>query len=252
MNIQLEKIILIFVRITTFVFMTPGFSFQGMPNIFKFVLSAGFTLLAYTVVPDITPVTSSYFFIFFIFKEVLFGAALGFISKLIFGIIEIAGHLVDFQAGFSMATIYDPTVGGQISSFGRVYHWMSLMIFFIMDLHHKVIEVLIKSFDYVPLTEISMKSSKSVPFILDLFSKTFELAFKLAIPMIMVALITDIILGIISRTIPQINVLMLGMPLKALIAFVLTFFILFWLLEAIGKDLSLLPYNMERFIRLLQ
>lgn len=251
MVIQLQKLILILMRITSFIFLSPGFSFQGLPNIFKVALSFSFSLVVYFVVPDI-PIIPGYFeFALLILKEIVFGLALGYISKLIFGIIDMAGQLIDFQAGFSMASVYDPTAGGQVSNFGKVYYWMSISLFFILDLHHAVIESLIRSFSYVPLTEIGY-NKLGVLEVLNLFSKVFELGFKLAVPIVIVVLITDIVLGIISRSIPQINVLMLGMPMKALISFVLTFVTLSWLMDAVARNIALLPGYMERFYRILQ
>lgn len=250
MVIQIQKLMLILVRITSFIFLSPGFSFQGLPNIFKFALSFSFSLVVYFVVPDITIIPGYFEFALLILKEVLFGISLGYISKLIFGIIEMAGQLIDFQAGFSMASVYDPTAGTQVSNFGKIYYWMSMSIFFILDLHHKVIEALIESFKYIPLTEVSF-NKLAVLEVLNLFSKVFALGFKLAVPMVIVVLITDIILGIISRSIPQINVLMLGMPMKAIISFVLTFVTLSWLMDAMAKNIVLLPGYMERFYQIL-
>lgn len=251
MVIQLQKLILILVRITSFIFMSPGFSFQGLPNIFKIALSLSFSLVVYFVVPDILIVESMFQFGILVIKEVIFGIALGYISKLVFGIIDMAGQLVDFQAGFSMASVYDPTAGEQVSNFGKMYYWMSMSIFFIFDLHHKVIGSLIESFKSVPLTEIKYDGLLTLN-VLNLFSKVFALGFKLAVPMVIVVLITDIVLGIISRSIPQINVLMLGMPMKAMISFILTFITLSWLMNAMAKNLVLLPGYMNNFFRLLE
>lgn len=251
MIIQLQKLLLILVRITSFVFLSPGFSFKGIPNILKVSLSLAFSMIVYFGVGDIGLVENIFVFSLLLVKELVFGLALGYISKLIFGIIEMAGQFIDFQAGFSMASVYDPTVGGQVSSFGKIYYWISISIFFILNLHHKVIESLIKSFTYLPLTELKYNSLGIMEFA-SLFSKVFGLAFKLAVPMIIVVLVTDIILGLISRSIPQINVLMLGMPMKSMVAFILSLVTLSWLMTRIGNNLSLMPGYMERFIKIFK
>lgn len=249
MIIQLQKLLLILVRITSFIFLSPGFSFKGLPNTFKVALSVAFSMVVYFTIPDIDIILNLYIFSGFIIKELLFGLALGYVSKLIFGIIEIAGQLIDFQVGFAMAAVYDPTTGAQVSNYGKVYYWISISVFFILDLHHKVIELLIKSFSYIPLIDIKY-NSLAIREVINLFSKVFSLAFKLAVPMIIVVLVTDIVLGLISRSIPQINVLMLGMPMKSMIAFILTFVTITWLVNAIGENIYILPKYMEIFLKI--
>lgn len=250
MTIELQKLILIMVRITSFIVFTPGFSFKGLPNYFKLALSMSFSLIIYFSIPDIAIISGLFEFSFYIVKEILLGLSLGYISKLIFGIIEIAGQLVDFQSGFSMASVYDPSAGSQISNYGKIYYWLSMSIFFILDIHHMLIESLVESFKNIPLTEISY-TSLGVLEIIKLFSNVFALGFKLAVPIVVVVLVTDIVLAIISRTIPQINVLMLGMPLKSLMSFILTLLMMSWLLESIGKNIMLLPAYLNRFYNIV-
>ena len=250
MVIQLQKIILILVRITAFFVICPGFSFKGLPNILKITLAASLSMMVYMVIPDI-PVTEE-LLLFFIFtmKEALFGLAMGYVTKLIFSIIEIAGSLVDFQVGFSMASVFDASMGINASNYGKIYYWISISVFFLMDMHHKIIETLIKSFEYVPLTEMVF-NGLTVEAIIKIFAKVFELALNLAAPIIIVLLVTDIVLGIISRTVPQINVLMLGMPLKSMVSFLMTLATLSWLMNSIGNILGTIPEYLNGFMNLL-
>ncbi len=91
------------------------------------------------------------------------------------------------------------------------------MCIFLLDMHHKIIETLIKSFEYIPITTVGFDGF-GVLSVITLFSKVFELAVNLAAPMIIVVLVIDAVLGIISKTVPQINVLMLGMPIKSMMS----------------------------------
>ena len=249
MTFQLQKIILIFIRITAFIVICPGFSFKGLPNTFKIGFAISLTLIINSIIPEIDVIDNMFLFLLLNIKETILGLALGFVTNLIFSAAEIAGNLVDFQVGFSMASVYDPSVGTTAANYGKMYYWISISVFFLLDMHHKVITALVKSFDYIPLNTVSFNNYNAKA-IVSLFSEVFELALNLAIPIIIVVLVTDIILGIISKTVPQINVLMLGMPVKAMVSFIITLLTLSWLINSMGNIMQLIPENIEGFMNL--
>ena len=249
MTFQLQKLIMIFIRITAFIVICPGFSFKGLPNTFKIGFAISLTLIINSIIPEIDVIDNMFLFLLLNIKETILGLALGFVTNLIFSAAEIAGNLVDFQVGFSMASVYDPSVGTTAANYGKMYYWISISVFFMLDMHHKVITALVKSFDYIPLNTVSFNNYNAKA-IVSLFSKVFELALNLAIPIIIVVLVTDIILGIISKTVPQINVLMLGMPVKAMVSFIITLLTLSWLINSMGNIMQLIPENIEGFMNL--
>lgn len=156
MIIQIEKLILILVRITSFMVVSPGFSFRGLPNMFKIGLSFSISLVVYFAVPDLSLGGNFYLLITLAIKEALFGLSIGYITKLVFSAVEIAGHLIDFQVGFSMGQVYDPSMGASSSNYGRLLNWLALAVFFILNMHHYMIESLMKSFEYVPINSIDI------------------------------------------------------------------------------------------------
>ena len=249
MTFQLQKLIMIFIRITAFIVICPGFSFKGLPNTFKIGFAISLTLIINSIIPEIDVIDNMFLFLLLNIKETILGLALGFVTNLIFSAAEIAGNLVDFQVGFSMASVYDPSVGTTAANYGKMYYWISISVFFLLDMHHKVITALVKSFDYIPLNTVSFNNYNAKA-IVSLFSEVFELALNLAIPIIIVVLVTDIILGIISKTVPQINVLMLGMPVKAMVSFIITLLTLSWLINSMGNIMQLIPENIEGFMNL--
>lgn len=250
MIIQLQKLILIFLRMTSFIVVCPGFSFKGLPNTVKVALSIGFSTIIYMSLGDLEIVNNYFLFFILSVKEVLIGLAIGYITQLIFATVEMAGQLVDFQAGFSMGAIYDPSTGIKASHYGRLYYWLSICTFFIFDFHHKFIESIISSFQYIPLDywQFTNLGTESV---LKLFSIVFELAVNLAVPMIIVILMVDAVLGIISKSVPQINVLMLGMPIKTMVSFLFTLIIMSWLMDSMASVISLGPEYMRSFYEIL-
>ena len=250
MIIQIQKLILIFIRITSFIVICPGFSLKAMPNIFKIGLASTFTFIAYVMTPQIDFIDSMWLFAFIVIKEALFGLCLGFVTDVVISAMEMAGSLIDFQAGFSMGAVFDPSTGIRASNYGRLYYWLALSVFFILDMHHKVIESLLDSFRYVPLGSMVFNGN-IVYAVLKIFSRIFELSINLAAPIIVVALVTDVVLGVISRTVPQINVLILGMPLKILISFFIVMLSLSWIMNAMGNIISLTPGYTEGIMNLM-
>lgn len=250
MVIQLNKLILILVRITSILVVCPSFSFKGLPNTFKIGLSFSLSIIVYNLTPNMEFVDSFLFFFLYIIKETLFGLAIGYVTKIIFTTLEIAGQLVDFQVGFSMASVYDPGTGILASNYGKIYYWFSICALFILDVHHIIIENIILSFRYVPINTVNL-ARFNIEEIVNLFGLVFKLGFNIALPMIIVVLVTDVVLGIISKTVPQINVLMLGMPLKALVSFIFTIVILSVLLNSIGNVMGLIPDYLKGFLNIL-
>lgn len=211
--------IFVFIRITAFMVISPVFSQKGIPTLSKVVISAALMLVTVPLVPYFEPVDNLFIFALVVWKEVLFGLAMGFLSQLVFTGVEIAGQFIDFQVGFSMAQAYDPTFQIMSSQYGKLYYWLTIMVIFITNLHHYLIKGLIDSFHLVPIGAASI-SGVTVEGVIKLFSLTFEMAIHLAAPLVISAIVIDIVLGILSRTIPQINVLMMGMPMKSGFSFI--------------------------------
>ena len=250
MNDILATFFLVFCRISSFMVISPGFSLKQAPNLLKGLLSLSFSVTVFSSLQKIVVFQNLFIISLQSFKEILVGMALGFIVQLVFSAIEMAGQIIDFQVGFSMGSVYDPGVGIQGSNYGRLYYWLALAVFFFTDMHHLVIDNLIQSFSIIPITEMSMHGN-TVEGMMILFVEVFKISILLAAPVVLVALVTDCVLGIISRSVPQINVLMLGMPMKILISF---FFVLLFmpnLIESIQKVLPDISRYLNEFMESL-
>lgn len=247
---EIQHVLLIFIRISVFIYLCPGFSYSAFPDLAKVALSMGLTLAISSVIP-MTVATTLPMFLLIGIKEMFIGIALGYITILFFTAIEMAGTLVDFQVGFSMGAIYDPGLGVQMSNYGRVYYWIAIAIFFFSNVHHIVLTSLIQSFEVIPLDQVAF-SHFGTEGMLKLFGHVFEIAILLAIPLIIVALLSELTLALISRTVPQINVLILGMPMKTLVSLIFMFFFLSTLMRNIEDVFPDMIRYMNEFIDSLQ
>ncbi|MCP0886239.1 flagellar biosynthetic protein FliR [Ligilactobacillus sp. WILCCON 0076] len=212
---------LIICRIATFVILAPLFSEKNFPNLAKLIVVGSLTIVAFPMVSSSYHSVSGTIYILLAIKETLFGMLMGYVSKLAFDAITMSGAFIDFQTGLTMAQAYDPTFQTENSTYGKIYNWMAIMVFFALNLHQLMIRGLMYSFQIVPIGSANVITGPIVGGVVKLFAKAFAMSVSLAAPLVVAVLVVDIVLGIIARTIPQINVLMLGMSIKTIVALII-------------------------------
>ncbi|MGI6083805.1 MAG: flagellar biosynthetic protein FliR [Acetivibrionales bacterium] len=210
--------LLVLVRITGMFFLSPIFGRRNIPNYFKIGFCFVFSVIvANTVpVPDLTKYTSLAAYVVIIGKEFLVGIMLGFISYMLFSSIYIAGQLIDMRIGFGMVSVFDPLTNIQIPITADFYVVIASIMMLVTDSHHLLIKAIADSYNILPIGEAIFEGAV-LNQIIKLFTTVFSLGFKIAAPITIAVLITDISLGIISKSMPQLNVFMLGMPIKIML-----------------------------------
>jgi flagellar biosynthetic protein FliR len=146
-------------------------------------------------------------------SEVLVGVVVGIGVSLVFQALEMGASLIGVQIGFSFGQLIDPLSGGQTGVLEQFYRVLATLVFFSINGHYLVIAGLLHTFEVVPpgsadLTLIA--GERVVPF----FTALFGIAVRVALPVTAALLLTDVALGIVERAVPQMNVLVVGMPLK--------------------------------------
>ena len=136
-----------------------------------------------------------------------------------FQLIDMAGQFMDFHVGFSMSQMFDPSLEDNTTIIGRIMYWTSIMIFFLIDGHHMLIMSILSTFEKVKLGMFVMNDD-FILYIFEVFTEFFNIALKISIPVTLILLFTNIILGLISRSVPQLNVMVLGMPIKIVVGVV--------------------------------
>ena len=241
---------LISIRVLCFLAASPLLSLRGIPALLKIGFSLILSYVLYLVVPWQPSFIEESLIVYGIMaaKEVLFGLALGYVVNLIFIGIQMAGQMVDFQIGFSMATYYDPMSNNRVSLFGNLYYWIGIALFYAVDGHYYLIHAMVQSFDFVPLTQLDF-GQLNLTGITRLFSETFLIAFEIAMPIIVIVLLADVVMGILSRSVPQINLLMLNLPLKMLLGILASVLLLPVLANMLLTVIESLPYRINDFMQ---
>ena len=211
----IDAFLLVFIRMTGLFVISPIFGRKNIPVIFKI----GFSLLLAMILINTISVSGLYYYsniytyVALVFKEFIVGMIIGFVSYLIFTAVYIAGQIIDMQVGFGMINVLDPVSNIQAPITSNFYFIMSMLVFLILNGHHTLIKALFDSYKILPLGSATF-DNRIITDIFKIFSNLFTIGFKISAPVIATVLITDIALGVISKTIPQLNVFIVGMPLK--------------------------------------
>ena len=207
---ELTVALLIFARMTAFANLAPFFSLRGAPAIVKAGFGALFAILLFPAVDGgMVESLSTGMFVFLLLKEVLLGLAMGYISGLTFNAIRTAGEFMDIQMGFAMASLFDPLGGSNVTLVGQFLNTMGLLLLLLSNAHHLLISAMVDSFELIPLGS-ALFGGRVVYEVVEIFVGMFALALRLAAPVLAVLVLATISLGLIARTVPQLNVFILG------------------------------------------
>ena len=214
-----ELFLLVLVRTSGIFLISPFFSSQNVPNIMK----AGFSFILsilITLTLDIGPDYLELNFAVLIAKELMVGFIIGFISYAFFSTFYVMGQIIDMKIGFGMINVMDPQHKVQVPLMCNFCYILAFLLLLSINGHHTIINALVDSYEFIPIGKFTIGETSAF-MLIDVLSKSFVTGFKLSAPVVVIIFLTDLLLGILSRTIPQMNVFVVGMPLKILIGLII-------------------------------
>ncbi|MCF0148168.1 MAG: fused FliR family export protein/FlhB family type III secretion system protein [Clostridium sp.] len=240
---------LIFLRITSFFVITNVFFPKGTPITLKAIFSLifSFALLGGIDYSSIEGITSNYYLVIYMFFEITDGLILGMISNIAFEVLLMAGSLIDVHIGLSMLNTIDPNSETSTTITGNLLHYVALVIFFIINGHHMLIKSLIESFVLLPIGK-GLFYGDTMMTMIEIIANYFVIGLKIAIPIVLIILLADVCMGLISRAVPQINVMILGMPVKMLIGIISIAVSLPIIIKIFVSNISYLPDIFRKII----
>ncbi|MGB9792042.1 MAG: flagellar biosynthetic protein FliR [Thermacetogeniaceae bacterium] len=245
---------LIFGRVAGFFLTAIPFSSRNFLVQLKIWLAAIFSYLIFMVYPRGTISVSANIFGYLIqfAGEFLVGAIMGFLTQITFAIFQFAGQMLDMQIGFGIVNVIDPQSGIQAPILGNFKNLLALLFFLTINGHHYLLRALERSYAYIPIGTVHIKGGLC-SFIFSVAGEMFASAFKIALPVIASLFIADLAMGVIARTVPQINVFLVGLPLKigiGLWVLLMLMPLLVWIFSGVFAslfdDLSKLLFIMRR------
>jgi len=200
---------------------------KNIPFMVRAALILTTTFVLMNVVPPVGNLKSDNLLTFFLSctMEMLLGMVLGYINTLIVSIASSAGMIADLQIGFGLSGFFDELSMGQYAISGSFFSVLFLLCFFCVDGHLMLIRILAESFNYVAPGAVSFSQDLAMA-ILTYFIGSIILTLKAAMPVVAVILVIEVSLGIIVKTMPQMNVFIVGIPLKILVGLVMLFIFL--------------------------
>ncbi|MEA2100190.1 MAG: flagellar biosynthetic protein FliR [Campylobacterota bacterium] len=210
--------ILLFFRFAALFMATPIFAHQSIPMSVKPSMAFFFTIVFYSSMPPLEIAINVPSIVVAILSELLFGLAIGLILQIAFNIITFAGGMISFMMGFSMASAIDPQSGISMPIISQYLSLMALMVLFSIDMHHWILLFIDDSLKNIPLGGFIL-TKEFLNYTIQAAANMFLVGFIIAFPIIALSWLADIIFGMLMKTMPQFNLLVIGFPIKIMVAF---------------------------------
>lgn len=228
---------LLFIRIGALMLFFPFFSHMQIPIGIKTALAFMLSIFLFPMV-QVSENPSSTTIVYFVLEslsELLFGLCAGVGLMLVFGAIRLAAEQISMVMGFSIASVIDPQSGVNMPIISNVLNFITLLAFLLFDGHHLILQFLAYSLHYVPLGSF-YPGENLLKYSANGVVNMFLFGFIISFPILALSLLADLIFGMLMKTMPQFNLLVIGFPIKITISF----FILTAILAAIVKLFTVL------------
>ena len=235
LNAYLAAGIFIFARLLGFFRMAPVFNRKEMPGMIKLGLILLMTITLTAVVkPEVTIIKDS--FVLSILLNMVVGAILGYVAQLILLAIDAGGDMVNMQMGLSSAMVLDPTTSSQVSILGKCFQLFGLIIFIQLGGVYWLLTAFVHSIQIFPLdaTTIPLQELVNMDYLVKMSSNVLFMGLQIASPILLATLGQDNILGVISKTAPQVNVFQLSFLFKPILGAAIMVWILPMLVNVIS------------------
>jgi flagellar biosynthetic protein FliR len=215
-------VFLIFLRILSAFIAAPVFGHKAIPTVSKIFISFVIAYIVFNTVdrPDIVIEMNIWWIATNAIKEIFTGVIMGYMLNFIFFGINFAGTLIGFDIGLAMATIFNPVDESSGNVIGQLIYFLGLLMFFIINGHHYVIQALSYSFHVIPLAEVTITGTV-VDLLIKYSAGVFIIAVKIAAPILVSYFLIHIAEGILARIIPQMQVFFVTYPIKIGVGFLI-------------------------------
>ena len=249
---QIEFFLLVFIRVASALAVLPLFSHSATPTMVKAGLAGGIALLLTPTLSSALPPPSGTLVDFFLLamRETVCGLLLGFAGQFLFWGVDIAGQLIGFQAGFSVISSIDPNTESQSTVLTQVYNLVAMLLFLAMDGHQAMIKAVADSLHAIPVGTLTVDGRLSEWTVAAVKSVMVN-GIRLAAPLMVTLLMTDVGLGILTRVAPSLNVFIVGFPMKVAITLMMISATLTILASVFTAQLGEYVREMPSFMKLL-
>jgi len=244
--------LLIFVRVTSFFLMLPLFSYRTIPTSHKVGFAFFLSLMMFfgMETPELE-VDGAYYLL--IIKEAMVGLFIGFLAYMLFSAVQIAGGFIDFQMGFAIANVIDPQTGAQSPLTGQYLNIIALFFLLTINGHHLLLDGVFYSYQFIPLEQswVDFGDVKIMKYAAKTLALMFAVAFQMSIPVVGCIFLVDVALGIVARTVPQLNIFVVGMPVKLIVGLIMLVVVMGTLMGSVSNLFSTILTTMRDMMKLM-
>jgi flagellar biosynthetic protein FliR len=214
---KIELFILILVRVSTIVFLLPAFSMNTVPITIKAAISLLLAILVFPQMPlaSFAIANSPVFFFMIVLEQVFIGLIIGFATSYLLHFVAIGGEWIARDIGLMQGSI-NPFTEFQSDLFSIMLTILLIVIFLASGSHYFFIKVLFESFQYIPMGNFVWDTRSFAVILIMLSASSFVVAFQFAAPVIGAILLCTVVLGLMNRVMPQLQVWILGIPIKVI------------------------------------
>lgn len=221
---DLEFFLLVFVRITCFVYIAPFFSMSNTPKHVRVILSFFISVLMYHVIPRPDIIYNTLVgYATIVLKEAVTGLLIGFAANLCTTIVSFAGHIADMEMGLSMASLMDPATKQSTTITGIYYNYMITLMLIITGMHRYLIRAIAETFTLIPVNGAVLRSDALLASAVEFMADYIVVGFRICLPVFAVMLILNAVLGILAKVSPQLNMFAVGIQMKVLVGLCILF-----------------------------
>jgi flagellar biosynthetic protein FliR len=249
---QLQAYFVIFLRVGAILFVAPIFDSRSIPILFKLGLAISISLLLYPLVQldTVAPVENVLSFTFWVAAEIALGLVIGMSVKMFFTGIQLAGQFAGFQMGLAIANVMDPASSTQLPILAQFKNLFAMLIFLVTNAHHWFLRALVESFSLAPPFQMQVHDNLFAA-VMALAANIFIIAIKIGAPVMGAMLITSVAFGMLARTVPQMNVFIVAMPVKIILGLIFLSISLPYIAAFLGERFSYLGRDIVQLIRLM-
>jgi flagellar biosynthetic protein FliR len=231
---------LVLIRMTSFVVSWPVFGVETVSNHIKVLFALLLTLMVFPTLhwspQQIANVQSG--LVMLVVREAFIGLSMGFLARFFFFAFRIAGEMVSQAMGLGAAAMFNPSMGGQSSSVEQFYTSIATLFYLAVNGHHYLITGLVNSFNWVPAGLLSLNVSQFTG-VGNMLEEIIVLGLRFSAPVVISILVVNLILGVVGKTVPQLNVLVTSFPINIMLGLFLMIITLPMLMDEMGEFLAL-------------
>lgn len=181
-------------------------------------------------------------------REIFIGLSVGYLAQFFFFAFRISGEMISQAMGLGAASVFNPAFGGQTSSVEQFYVGLASLFYLAVNGHHFLISGLVGTFDMVPAASFTLNTSQFAG-VAQLTQEVVELGLKLSAPVVVSILVVNLVLGVVGKTVPQLNVLVTSFPINITVGLLLMVITLPLLLDHMGHYLEISTLRVFQFVK---